>query len=249
VGGRRGAPTARADRRRTRRARPFGRDAARARARAGAAHVLIDPGRMPFHQTPLGVACVVLGALALMVGALLSDAARLLRPDAFADRLGASLADDRVAVVAAEHLTDAVLAQQRDLTAFRPLILAAAEDVVGSGAFRGVARTAARRAHIAVGAGLWATRPVGEAVVARLADSPRTGDALAGLWPIAVAGVPQWGLMFGGIGVVLAAAGSSLLERLDVRDVGRRLARLVAGAAPHPFSGDDGGAATRAGRP
>jgi hypothetical protein len=68
---------------------------------------------------------------------------------------------------------------------------------------------------------------VGEAVIARLADAPRVGGALAGLWSVAVAGVPRWGLTFGGIGVVLAAAGSSLLERLDVRELGARLARLA----------------------
>ena len=105
---------------------------------------------MALHRTPLGVACVVLGALGLLVGALLHDAARLLQPDVFADRLAASLADERVAAVAAEHLTDAVLARQRDLTAVRPLILATATEVVGSSAFRGLARTTARRAHAAL---------------------------------------------------------------------------------------------------
>ena len=284
---------------------------------------------MSLHRTPLGVACVVLGALGLLVGALLHDAARLLQPDVFADRLAASLADERVAAVAAEHLTDAVLARQRDLTAVRPLILATATEAVGSSAFRGLARTTARRAHsalfsavgqsvvlsipdvevvlrgalagspaaaqaipdalvvgltdvrahpamrtasllmreptvlargawgalasgtlllvggmlamrdrrdalvaagaalIAVGCALWATRPVGEAIVVRLVDAPRTGGALAGLWSVALAGVPRWGQMYGGIGVVLAAAGSSLLERLDVPELSRRLARLL----------------------
>jgi hypothetical protein len=51
----------------------------------------IVPGRMSLHRTPLGVVCVVLGALGLLLGALLHDAARLLRPDVFADRLAASL--------------------------------------------------------------------------------------------------------------------------------------------------------------
>ncbi|MGZ8457965.1 MAG: hypothetical protein ACXWZ4_15285 [Gemmatirosa sp.] len=292
---------------------------------------------MSLHRTPLGVACIVLGALELLVGALLSDAARLLRPDAFADRVAASLADERVAAVAAEQLTDAVIAQRRDLTAVRPLILAASRDVVGSSVFRGVARTAARRAHsalfspvgqsvalsipdlevvlratlagsptvvgslpkgivvgltdatahpgarvalrvmragltlaryawlalaagalllaggvllmrdrrdalvgagaalIAVGVGLWATLPVGEAIVTRLVDAPRTSGALAALWSVALAGVPRWGLMYGGIGVVLAAAGSSLLERLDVRELGHRLARLFIEVPSRPW--------------
>lgn len=283
---------------------------------------------MSLHRTPLGVACIVLGAVGLLLGALLSDAARLLRPDVFADRVAASLADERVAALAAEHLADAVLAQRRDLTAVRPLILAASRDIVGSSVFGGVVRTAARRAHsalfspvgqsvvlsipdlevvlraalagspsvagtlpsavvvgltgatahpggraaltlmrgglalsryawlvvtigalllaggvllmrdrrdalvgagaalIAVGVGLYAILPVGEAIITRLVDSPRTGGALAGLWSVALAGVPRWGLMYGGIGVVLAAAGSSLLERLDVPELGQRFARL-----------------------
>ena len=290
------------------------------------------------HRTPLGYACIVLGALALLAGALLSDAARIMRPDVFADRVAASLADERVAAFAAEHLTDAVLAQQRDLTAVRPLILAASRDVVGSGAFRGVVRTAARRAHaalfsrlgrsvvlsvpdlevvlrgalagspavagaipsavavgltgasdhpavrvalaatqsglavaryawlalgagaallavgvllmrdrrdalvaagaalIAVGAALRAVLPVGEAIVGRLMEGVEARGAVAGLWSVALAGVPRWGLRYGGIGVVLAAAGSSLLERLDVPDLARRGARLLVGAPRHRWA-------------
>jgi hypothetical protein len=291
---------------------------------------------MALHRTPLGVACIVLGALGLLLGALLRDAARLLQPDAFADRVAASLVDERVAAVAAEQLTDAVIAQRRDLTAVRPLILAASRDVVGSSVFRGVARTAARRAHsalfsqvgqsvvlsipdlevvlraalagapamgesfpnavvvgvadvtthpgaraaltamrwglalaryalpalgagalllaggvllmrdrrdalvgagaalIAVGVGLWAILPVGEAIIARVVDAPRTSGALAGLWSVALAGVPRWGLTYGGIGVVLAAAGGSLLERLDVPELGQRLARLFVAPPRRP---------------
>ena len=290
---------------------------------------------MALHRTPLGYACVVLGALGLLAGALLSDAARILRPDVFADRIAASLADERVAAFAAEHVTDAVLAQQRDLTAVRPLILAASRDVVGSSAFRGVVRTAARRAHaalfsrlgrsvvlsvpdlevvlrsalagapavagsipnavavglsgasehpavrvalaatqsglavsryawlalvagavllaggvllmrdrrdalvaagaalVAVGIALWAVLPVGEAIVERLVDGAGARGALAGLWTVALAGVPSWGLMYGGIGVVLAAAGSSLLERLDVPELARSAARLLVGEPRH----------------
>ena len=292
---------------------------------------------MSLHRTPLGVALIVLGALGLLLGALLHDAARLLQPDAFADRVAASLADRRVAEVAAEHLTDAVLAQQRDLTAVRPLILAAATDVVGSSAFRGVARVTARRAHavlfsgvgqsvvlsipdlevvlrgalagspslaqampdavvvgltdvrehpamrtavvavrqgltlaryawvalavgallltggmlamrdrrdalvaagaalIAIGVALWATLPAGEATIARVVDAPRTRGALAGLWSVALAGVPRWGQMYGGIGVVLAAAGSSLLERLDVPELAARAARLLVAEPGRPW--------------
>lgn len=98
-------------------------------------------------RSAAAVLCLVVGALGLLVGAVLSDAARLLRPDIFADRAAASLADPRVAPVAAEVVVDALLAQQPDLTAVRPLLLAAAEDLVGSRAARGIARPALRSAY------------------------------------------------------------------------------------------------------
>lgn len=279
---------------------------------------------MPLTRPLRAALCLVLGALVLLAGALLSDAARLLEPDAFADRMAASLADERVAAVAAEQVTEGVLAGNRDLTALRPLILAASRDAVASSAFRGVVRTAVRRAHaavfsrvgrslvlsvpdvevvlrsalagspdaaaaipetvrlgvanlsghpavpaalavmdsgrllgrfapvalllggallvvgivlmpdrrdglvgagaalIAAGIALWAVVPVGEHVVARVADDRAMGDALAGLWAAAVAGLPGWGLTLGAVGVVLAAAGSSLLERLDFPELARR---------------------------
>ncbi|HEX6589716.1 MAG TPA: hypothetical protein VF039_11885, partial [Longimicrobiales bacterium] len=102
---------------------------------------------MPLKRTPVGPILVVLGGLLLFLGALLNDAAELLERESFANRVAASLEDPRVAAVVAEALTDAALSQQRDLVAYRPLLLVAAEDVVRSEAFRSVARTAARQAH------------------------------------------------------------------------------------------------------
>jgi hypothetical protein len=291
---------------------------------------------MSLPRTALGALCIVLGALALLVGAVLTDGARLLQPEAFADRVARSLADERVAALAAEQVTEAVLARQRDLTAVRPLILAAARDVVASTAFREVVRTAVRRGHAAlfssagqsvvlsipdleivlraalagsdeaaesipeqlsvgltelsehpavraaltvlgwelalarygwlalaagaafvvagvwlmpaprdalvaagsalvvIGAGLWATLPAGEVMVANLADAPRTGGALAAMWSVGLGGLPAWGMAYAGIGVALAAAGTSLLERLDVGAIGRR---VTSGLLTRPASG------------
>jgi hypothetical protein len=145
---------------------------------------------MHLHRTLLGAVLVVLGSLGLMLGALLNDAAGLLQPDVFADRVAASLADERVAAFAAEHVTDAVLAQQRDLTAVRPLILAVAQDVVRSSAFRGIARTAARRAHDAL------FSQMGRSVVLSIPDlEVVVRSALAGS-PAGVPAVParsRWG--------------------------------------------------------
>ncbi len=291
-----------------------------------------NQNRPPFRWRPTVAAalCLLLGALALFGGALLTDGGRLLRPDTFADRAAASLGDERVSAYVADYLTNAVLAQNRDLTAYRPLILTAARGVVTSDAFRGIARGAVRRGHsalfsgvgqsvvfsagdldtllrsalaatpelaqalpdvvemedasgfadhpavqvarlaiqlhdalpragllalllgvvclvvggwllrdlrtalvgagtalLAVGLALWVMIPLGAAVIARLTTDPAAGAALAGLWSVALYGLRGWELAFGATGVVLAAAGSSLLERLDVIDAGRRVRRLI----------------------
>jgi hypothetical protein len=279
---------------------------------------------MSLPRTVLAGVLLALGAVLLLAGALLTDAARLLRPAVFADRVAASLADPAVADFVAVQLTDGVLRGQRDLTGYRPLLLAASRDVVRSEAFAGIVRGAARRAHAAVlsdvgrglvlsvpdlevvlrtalagvpavaqaipddlqlaltelhrqpavralvavlqtgatlarvapwtlaagaallvlgawrmpdrrdalvGAGaalvaaalaLWAIVPVGRVVVGALlpgdAEAPLRAAA-AGAWNVALAGLPVWAMTYAGVGVVLAAAGSSLLERLDVREL------------------------------
>ncbi|HEX6589242.1 MAG TPA: hypothetical protein VF039_09475, partial [Longimicrobiales bacterium] len=81
------------------------------------------------------------------------------------------------------------------------------------------ALVAAGATLIVAGIGLWATHPVGAQIIAMVVDDPRGEGALAGLWSVALGGVNQWGLTYAGIGVVLAAAGSSLLERLDIREL------------------------------
>jgi hypothetical protein len=290
---------------------------------------------LPSARSLLAGACIALGAVLLLAGAVLTDAARLLRPDVFADRVAASLSDARVADFTAARLTEAVLARDRDLTAYRPLLLAASRDVVRSDAFRGLVRAAARRTHaaafsglgrgmvlsvpdvevvlrgalagapavasavprdvqvaltglgsnvtvraalrvmrtgaalarfaplllgagaallalgmllmrdrrdalvgaggalIAAGLALWAVAPVGRAVVGAVADDPAVRGAVVGLWGVALAGLPAWALTLGGTGVVLAAAGSSLLERLDVEELRARLRRALVTTPAH----------------
>lgn len=91
---------------------------------------------------------ITLGVLAFCLGALLSVARRaLFYPDAFADRLAASLGDPRVAAFVADRVTEAVVKENPDLTAFRPLIVATARGTVASTPFQAIARTAARTAH------------------------------------------------------------------------------------------------------
>jgi len=88
-----------------------------------------------------GAVFVALGAVGTTVSRSVFDAV------AFGDRAAASLSDPRVAAYAADQITNAVLEQSPDLTAVRPLILGAAEGLVGSGPMRGLVRTAARSAH------------------------------------------------------------------------------------------------------
>jgi len=94
---------------------------------------------------------ITLGVLALSLGAVLSVARRaLFYPDAFAERVGQSLGDPRVASFVAGRLADAVVKENPDLTAFRPLIVATARGAVSTSGFQALVRTAARTAHAGV---------------------------------------------------------------------------------------------------
>ena len=70
--------------------------------------------------------------------------------DAFADRLAASLGDPRVAAFVADRLTDGVVRENPDLTAFRPLIVGTARGAVSTSGFQALVRTSARTAHTAL---------------------------------------------------------------------------------------------------
>ena len=77
---------------------------------------------------------ISLGVLALSLGAVSSVARRaLFFSDNFADHVVASLGDPRVASFVAERMTDAILKENPDLTAFRPMILGTARGAVVSG--------------------------------------------------------------------------------------------------------------------
>jgi hypothetical protein len=92
--------------------------------------------------------CGVLGVLLIVIGGLLGYATRVVfDSDAFADRAAASLADPRVASFVATKVTDAVIDQQRDLTSFRPILLATTEGIVGSAPFRAILRHSLRETH------------------------------------------------------------------------------------------------------
>ncbi|HET9951698.1 MAG TPA: hypothetical protein VFS09_07900, partial [Candidatus Eisenbacteria bacterium] len=65
----------------------------------------------------------------------------------FSNRVAACFADPHVARVVAGKATDQILAMNRDLTPFRPIILAAVERAVSSTPFRAVVRRAAKKIH------------------------------------------------------------------------------------------------------
>ena len=66
---------------------------------------------------------------------------------AFGARAALSLGDPRVAGFVAERITDEVVAQKRDLMAYRPLLVGTTRAIVGSEPFRAGFRRAAQSAH------------------------------------------------------------------------------------------------------
>lgn len=94
------------------------------------------------------VVCSVLCIFTITGGLLLGYVTRVLfRPEAFAERAAASLAEPGVAALVGARLTDGLIAQHRDLTAFRPIILVTTQSVIASAPFRAIVRRAAKVAH------------------------------------------------------------------------------------------------------
>lgn len=93
----------------------------------------------------------VAGAVLLAAGLVHLYADRVVfeaRP--FAERAAQSLADPRVAGYVAERIADEVIAQRRDLTGYRPLLVGATRAILASEAFRAGFRRAAQTAHAAL---------------------------------------------------------------------------------------------------
>jgi hypothetical protein len=281
---------------------------------------------------------ISLGVLALSLGAILSVARRaLFYPDAFAQRLAASLDDPRVAAFVADRMAGAVIKQQPDLTAFRPLIVATARGAVSSASFQALVRSAARTAHaglfsergrtvivsvpdvgvllrsaltsanpalaervparvqgvlasiggsgvdravvrlwdvsrrsqwlagllffggtlcafagvllaqsprhalpllgldlVVAGLALFLLGPLGRALAATLPRDELAQGAAAGLWDAYTVTLRTWAIVLGGIGLVLQAAGRSLIERFDLRETARRIATWIERPAGGP---------------
>jgi hypothetical protein len=189
---------------------------------------------------------ITLGVVALGLGAIVSVARRaLFYADGFSDRLVASLADPRVAAFVGDRAAGAVVKQEPDLTAFRPLIAATARGACSSESFQALVRSAARTAHAGLfSAGgrtvILSVPDVGVLVKSALAQANpalaekvpvRVQSALASIGRGPVTGVvvrlwdvsrrSQWlaGLLF--FGGALAALAGVLLARNPRRALGR----------------------------
>ncbi len=88
------------------------------------------------------------GTLLVVVGLVLAYTNRVVfNSEAFAARSAEALADPRVSGYVAERVADQLIAHDRDLLAFRPVIVGAARMVVASDPFRALFRRAAASAH------------------------------------------------------------------------------------------------------
>jgi hypothetical protein len=99
-------------------------------------------------RTVATVLCSVLCLLAITSSLLLFYVSRVLfHPQAFADRVSASLAEPGVSALVATRITDSLIQQRRNLVAFRPIILGTTESLISSAPFRAVVQRAAKAAH------------------------------------------------------------------------------------------------------
>ena len=93
----------------------------------------------------------VAGAILLAAGSILLYAERVVfDARAFGAHAALSLRDPRVAGYVAERIADEVIAEERDLTAYRPLLVGSARAIVSSDAFGAGFRRAAQEVHAVV---------------------------------------------------------------------------------------------------
>lgn len=93
---------------------------------------------------------LIAGVMLAVVGLVLLDVRQgVLTPDGVSRRAGIALADPRVSAFLADRATNAVLAAQPDLTAFRPIIASVASAAVSSQAFQRAMQVSIRSAAAA----------------------------------------------------------------------------------------------------
>jgi hypothetical protein len=87
---------------------------------------------------------------------------------------------------------------------------------------------AAGTAIVAAGFAVILVRPIGASVVGALLEDPLTRGAGVGLWRTYMAGLTDWGLFLGGLGILFAGAATSVADGSDpVAWLGARLRRVA----------------------
>jgi hypothetical protein len=136
-------------------------------------------------------------------------------------RLSAALNDPNRKHPVASVLT--AIPRLRRVSNFAPAFLVVASGLLLLGLLadphrqRGLMR--AGFALVATGLVLLVLVPLGRVAVASSIGDPLARGAAAGVWDAAMAGLRSWAFLIGGIGLVLAAAGGSLMERLNPAEV------------------------------
>ena len=97
---------------------------------------------------------------------------------------------------------------------------------------RALARTGV--ALLIAGFALAVQLPLGRVFTAMSVHDPLLRGALQGLWRTYMAGLFSWGLFFGGLGILFAGAGTSLMGSLDLSDIGKAVVRRVFVQPPRP---------------
>ena len=87
-------------------------------------------------------------------------------------------------------------------------------------------------ALILIGLVLAVVAPAGRVAVAIMVDQPLERGLIQGLWKTYLADLGRWGLLFAGLGVLCAAAATSLLEAVNPGEKLRHFARFL--VAPPP---------------
>jgi hypothetical protein len=284
------------------------------------------PGNLHTLREPTATILIIFGVALVALGALFTDTSHaIFDAQGFADRAADALGDKGVSAYVATRITDEVIQVNRDLTPYRPILLATAQGIVSSDAFRALVRTAARRAHhtifsrggrnvllslpdvgvllksamsrinpqlaekiprrsgaiiaglgrnapvrfalqtwqitrriagyslvaliagclflatallaarrrhraliriglglIIAAAALMIVLPLGRAIVSLIPRDPISRGAAAGIWSAYTHGLRTWALLLGGVGLVFASAGKSLLEKIDLAEQTRR---------------------------
>jgi multisubunit Na+/H+ antiporter MnhC subunit len=103
---------------------------------------------MKWLRGPVTGLCATLCVVGLLFGVTATYFSRtLFDPTMFSNRVAACFADPHVSHVVAGVATDQILAMNRDLTPYRPIILGAVERAVASAPFGAIVRRAAMKIH------------------------------------------------------------------------------------------------------